>query len=488
MQRQSTRQASEERVHRRHQLPLLIVALVAATAMGGTTAATALAHARQHAAAVAADEEWGSIIDVSHLPPLLTVKGEKPVLDYRIACFVPGPDPLNGPPCDAQGDVFIRAGQQGAFRRLPLSADAETPSDGMYSVSVPDDIAASGDGFSYYAVLRNADTGATSTLPRGGAEAPQRSFSMGAAVEVDLGEHDFGAERSATERVVAADWGSGPGEVGLQTGRDVSTVGPSAFDVGDDGTITVLDQLNGRALRYTPGSATASRATPDEIKLDLTGGIADMSVAEDGTMYILEPNGAGRGETPLLREVAADGTPISATNTAEKITGPVRVGRDGPVVQQFPADQWMPMGTDERLFGLSAQLSAARPGLLQEDGNEIVLLRTGNEIRVAKVSAQRVVEAWRVKSPTDVAEVQLAEAQADGDVVVVARRYTEEDGGYSVLELDGRGIADEFNLGLEDYAETSALTRFRLVGDELYQFGSDPDAMYVDRFELEESR
>src|SRR5207249_1355210 len=82
------------------------------------------------------------------------------------------------------------------------------------------------------------------TVPAGGETAPQRSFPLRDATEVDLGPHTFGRDRAPDERIVTAPWGSDVGEVGLAGSRELGFSGPSSFDVAADGTIAVLDQVN----------------------------------------------------------------------------------------------------------------------------------------------------------------------------------------------------------------------------------------------------
>ena len=95
------------------------------------------------------DRDAARIIDVGHLPPLLRVPGEAATLRFNVFC--PAPD--DGP-CHAGGDVFVRAGLAGAFRAIPLRRTDDV-ADGRYVADVPADLAASPEGFSYYAVLRD---------------------------------------------------------------------------------------------------------------------------------------------------------------------------------------------------------------------------------------------------------------------------------------------------------------------------------------------
>src|SRR5689334_3309665 len=110
------------------------------------------------------------VIDATHVPPILTLRGERTRLRYGLVC-APREDGL---PCDGSGTVFLRAGQTGPFVPYPLQRGDESK-EGRYFLDVPANVAGSPDGFSYYAVLRDDATGATASIPSGGPEAPQVS-------------------------------------------------------------------------------------------------------------------------------------------------------------------------------------------------------------------------------------------------------------------------------------------------------------------------
>jgi len=137
--------------------------------LAGVTAGTVVAGAAiAHRAATGALEPQ---IEATHLPPLLTTPGEQVELRYDMYCLGGGDDPEGTPACDADGTVFVRAGNSGPFREVPLSLDAAAP-EGRYVARVPEAIAGSPSGFSYYTVLRSATSGASLNLPAGGAAAP----------------------------------------------------------------------------------------------------------------------------------------------------------------------------------------------------------------------------------------------------------------------------------------------------------------------------
>src|SRR5436190_4867241 len=155
-----------------------------------------------------------------------------------------------------------------------------------------------------------------------------------------------------------------------------------------------------------------------------------------------------------------------------------------PGLLQEPSDQWMDAAAGGRLLAPDSQRKSGRSGRPLPGGGDVVVLRRGNEIRVATVSGHRVVRSWRVTSETPIAEVQLAEPRGAG-LVLVARVYTDDQDEFVVLVLDAKRLVRSFSLDSADWAETAPLSKFRLVGSSLYQLGSTAAGLFVDRFELE---
>ena len=118
------------------------------------------------------------------------------------------------------------------------------------------------------------------------------------------------------------------------------------------------------------------------------------------------------------------------------------------------------------------------------DGSEVVILRTATRCAWRSSETPRVQRAWVVKSETPLAEVQLAEPCGTG-VVLVTRVFTDDRDEYVVLVLDRRGVVRGFSLDSAEWAEAAPLSRFRLRGSSLYQLGSTPAGLFVDRFDLE---
>ena len=411
-------------------------------------------------------------VDAAHLPPLLALPGEPITLRYAIVC----PPRDDGAPCDGSGEVFARAGDSGPFSSFPLRRGDDSRN-GRYFVELPHEIAATRDGFSYYAVLRDDASGATVTVPAGGEAAPQRGLRIDKATEVELSKHAFGRARKAEARVVAAGWGDDVGEVGLSGSRELGLAGPSAFDVTDDGDVMLLDSVNGRVQRWSHGQATA---TP----LDISGGLSDFAVEADGTLDVLEP---ATLETPFPRLLSfrPDGKLRWSQRLADRTWAKLARGPAGPLVQQQPSEQWLPAAEDGQPLGRTAQARRGRSARNLGNGRGVVVERLGiRELRVADTGRNGISQAWRISSATPLGEVQLAEPVGNR-LLVVVKTYDDDDDEFEIILLGKSGIARRFAVPAAGWAESAPLARFRVAGSALYQLGSTPDGAFVDRFDLE---
>ena len=440
----------------------IVLALFAGPAAGSKQAAHRVAGGRP-------------FIDGAHLPPLLRLPGERTVLRYDIYCTPSDDAPERG--CAGNGTVFVRPGASGPYQALRLTFDAQAV-EGRYAAEVPAEIASSPTGFTYYAVLRDEVSGAAITLPAGGADAPQQSLPIADATVVDLGAHGFGFTRTPDATVAAAAWGTGPRDVGLEEGRLQAPIGASSFDVGPDGAVNLLDEANRRLLRFARGRVSS-------VPLQVDGTIADLAVAADGSLYVLESTGGDR-ETPTLRRFDPDGTPRGSWGTAERTTAAVRIGPNGPITLSYPSSEWMPASDGAQPLGVAAQADAgtvARPLPGGSAGVVAYRLRDGHELRLAVVGPGGVSHAWRILSATAIAEVQLAQLLGSKLVTVFAA-YTDEQSEFEVLVLDPTGAVQQFAVPAAEWAESAPLARFRLDGSSLYQLGSTPSGVFVDRYDL----
>ena len=457
-------------------------ALVALGLSGGALAGALVAGmsgvATTHDVA-AAPAAGAPFIEAAHLPVSLTVPGEPIDLRYDVYCGGPDEDVDTGA-CDATGTAFVRRGDAGDFDEIPFRVD-QGASDGRYVARVPADIAQSPDGFSYYATFRSVSTGALATHPAGGASAPQRSLPLGPSVDVHLGTHVFGATTAPDERAVEASWGDDSGEAGLERGQSLTPLGGSSFDVTRDGTVDVLDEAHRRVLRWRKGATV-----PEDVPVTVNGTLADLAVSPDGeSMYVLEST-AEPGRSPLLRHFSKDGRSKTSARIGERMASQVRIGPTGPVALEQPSEAWMPVIEGDAAVPPDSQRRRGRPGRPIPGGDDVVVLRTGDEIRAAIVGSRGVRRSWRITSETPLGEVQLAEPQANR-LVLVFRVYTATKSEFVALVLDQRGVARELFVDTADWAETAPLSKFRLAGGSLYRLGSTPRGLFVDRYGLEVS-
>ncbi|OLE00969.1 MAG: hypothetical protein AUG91_02815 [Actinobacteria bacterium 13_1_20CM_4_69_9] len=397
------------------------------------------------------------LIDATHVPPVLTVPGEPIRLRYGLVC-TPRADGL---PCDGSGTVYLRAGQSGPFHPFALQR-GDASKDGRYYVDVPRDIAASPEGFSYYAVLRDDATGAAVSVPSGGADAPQVSLPMYEPIAVTLGRHVFGAVRAPDERVAAGAWGSEPDEVGLAGSRELGFTGPSSFDVEPDGTVDMLDSVNGRVVRW-------GRGRRDHVPISGALELADFAAEPDGSFDVLADD--------TLRHLRADGTQKWAQKLAERTWAKLAHGAN---VLQQPSEQWMPVSDggapltrpEQRRGGHAAHL-----GVLVERVGEA-------ELRVAVLRGKAPLRSWRITSETPLGEVQTAEPHGNG-IVVITRAYTDDRDEFVVLVLGPDGLVQRFSVESGSWTETAPLARFRLARGRLYRLRTTEAGAFVDRFDLE---
>jgi len=402
--------------------------------------------------------EAPALIDVTHVPPVLTVPGEPTRLRFGLVC-TPRPEGL---PCDGSGTVYLRSGQAGPFRPYPLQRGEESK-DGRYYLDVPPALDDSRDGFSYYAVLRDDATGATVSTPSGGEAAPQVSFPLQDAATIVLGRHAFGAVREPDGVAASAGWGSGPGDVGLAGSRELGFSGPSSFDVEPDGTVDVLDSVNGRVVRWSNGRR-------EHIPLSGPLELADFAAEPDGSFDVLDQH-------DMLRRYRGDGTEKWAQKVADRTWA--KLDR-GPSVLEQPSEQWMPVAEGEVPLTRAEQ---KRSGRAAHQG--VLVDRVGDgELRVAEVRGDVPFRGWRITSDTPLGEVQLAQPHGNG-VLIVTRAYTDDRDEFVVLLLGGHGLVERFSVASGSWTETAPLARFRLAHGELYRLRTTTTGATVDRFDLE---
>src|SRR5262245_7517289 len=213
------------------------------------------------------------LVDVMHSPPLLVERGQPIPLQYDAVC---GADEL-GTTCPVTGRLYVRSASQQTYQRIPLASDGNS---GLTATLSPD-VGADGS-IAYYAEITDGLGGEATTVPAGGAAAPLRAWFPTEMTSVGLGGHIFGRVRAADGVVLKGHWGSGSGAFGLITGLEQATIGPSAFDVGPDGSVVVLDQVNRRLALLKPGASLAN------VPIKFAGAEGDLAIDAQGSIFVLD--------------------------------------------------------------------------------------------------------------------------------------------------------------------------------------------------------
>ena len=406
--------------------------------------------------------------EILHTPPLLVPRGQAVELDFEVVCARSADEPGAG--CSPKGSVHLRGVGDQEYTDVPLVADR----DGRLSATLGPDYTL-GAGFDYYVDIEDG-RGGSQSLPPGGQDVPQHVWTVSAETTVDLKAHVFGGTRAPGRIVARAEWGRGDRELGLDSGPEQARIGPSAFDVGADGSLVVLDQVNQRLAVYP------SVGSPRHLPIPFDGGEGDVAVGGDGTIYVLD-DGGGMTPTPVVRSFDGDGWPIAGTPIAEPVADMIRIGPDGPVVHSYPSELWYPTGSARPPLSPTRQAELARPGRAVARGAEVLVHATPSQARFALVRNGQVEHSWLLTSSTNLGEVQLAEPYGDG-LLVVLRLWTETQAEFSVLRLEPDRLADSFSVARAEWAESAPLSRFRLHGNTLYQLRSDSSGVEIAAFEI----
>lgn len=320
------------------------------------------------------------------------------------------------------GAVYLRNDLQRTFTRLPMVAVSESAGYGARALvaHVPASLVR-GHQLFYYAVLRDAASGRTATIPAGGASHPELAWVLNRPAAVSLGVHSFGRLR-APDAIVAT---AGPRQVGFYQPPEGAQGGPWSFDLPRDGSIWLSDQENSQLLVWQP---RRSIRPVRSVKLSDPAHIFDFAVAPDGTIYVtyrdlnrrvpgmdynlslaaLSPTGQVRWKGPTIISIA---------------NGRLRFGPDGALYwANGPFDAWTQLTTRAgRLLTIAEQRQRTSPGQPLSGGLQLVTTGIADhELRVALINqADRVVRAWRITSQNDLGGMVATPALVGGDPVLV---------------------------------------------------------------------
>lgn len=137
---------------------------------------------------------------------------------------------------------------------------------------------------------------AADEAPRTASSATEPPIADDAAAPIVIAADE---DARAADVVLAARWGSGRGELGRSRPQEGNPEGPMSFARSGD-ELLVLDQVNGRVVRYDANGKPRST-------FETTATTQDLTVAKDGTVVLLD-----RLVDKTVRLVDRNGRPIGA--------------------------------------------------------------------------------------------------------------------------------------------------------------------------------
>jgi hypothetical protein len=291
------------------------------------------------------------------IPGHLALSGDRMAVSYAVD--TPGV-------ASPTGALFVRNDTMASFERIPLALKR-----GVLRAVVPARLIRP-QKLSYYAVVRDPETGRSTSIPRAGARAPDVVLVLEKPVVVTLGAHRFGHPHAPGVVVARA----GAGEVGWRLprpGEEGTPFGPQTFVVSADRSIWLADGINARLLVWRAGRpGTIARTVP----LPLYQAESDVALGQTDTYYVL------RGLPPPKPRTVLERVSTSGRIWRSELAG-IFSDRDGDLALNTA----LRIGPDARLYAVSG-----RPGSTGgERGWRAVATAHGRRMPVA---AQRLGDFW----------------------------------------------------------------------------------------------
>ena len=258
----------------------------------------------------------------------------------------------------------------------------------------------------------------------GGAVQPAAATSL-APTPVPLGTHRFGHLRPPDAIVAHAD-ANGVGFYQPPQGQDGVAFGPWSFDVAQDGSVWLLDEINHRLLAWRPGRPDRP-ARSVRLPVDPLERVADFAAAPDHSIYAtyVPPPGPGPKTLRLCRLTPDGRVSWTAATTVEIFNAQLRLGPDGTLYVSGGHDgthDWTPLASPAgRPLSLAEQRRRTSPVQPVAGGLRLAAShRAAGDWRfILTDQAGRGAGGWRVTSRTALGGLVATPALVGRDPVVV---------------------------------------------------------------------
>ncbi len=379
---------------------LILGVLIGFAALWSFTTLTKTAQAKPDASKF--DPDVHPVLEVSHRPVVILRSDETAHLEFLFACGY-----FNGPgSCHPTATLFTAWGD-GPFNSTVLDYTD------LATIDMPA-TDSNGKPLRYYVELQDPQAGTNARYPTVGFIEPTVVSSF---VKVNTPA----PEQVTPEVVLQLPWGKGDGQVGRAIGSEGPSFGPDAIDIGPNGTIAILDEVNNRVILADPKHGKMSNFPAT------LSGVGDVAIAATGQIFVLNsaiepdssvntnithlyrfgPNGKLQAKVPIFAELPSM---IMGTRS-------VFDGEDNRTVTPMD-DQGHARSREEQ------RASRAKPELRID-------LADATHARLADEAGGRVFE---VSADADLGLIPLFE-RAAGDYVVV---FQVSDG-FRVLRFDHAG-------------------------------------------------
>jgi hypothetical protein len=407
---------------------------------------------------------------ILHAAPAVVRAGVDVRLSAATICSEPGADHCR----ISEAIAHVSAGGSSGWAELTGSLEQ-----GAYRFSVPASLVPD-DGFSYWLEFRTR-AGTSVAYPPAGENGAIRVVTTAGLVERSLPSFAWGDVRRRDGVVVRLPYGTGNGLVGTTAERtDELPSGPSSFDVGSDGSIYVVDWVNGRVQVFGPsGRFRRAVPAPDPRPLDL-------AVAADGRMYLTT-----LGLDATSYELGETGSVVGRYPVAYGVATRVAAGPEGPRVEVGPG-QWTPVRSAP-----GVPLSAKRQAIEQtaavplEDGSVGVTAELGSgafAVAWTRPDGSRAGAVVELPNGVRAGTGYFVRPLPDGGALVARGLWDDVHFEVGVLRFDARARIVAFSRLPEPSIRQSArfsTVRFREPGEVLAVYADDR-AVTIERFEVME--
>jgi hypothetical protein len=287
------------------------------------------------------------------------------------------------------------------------------------------------------------------------------------------------------EVVVAAEWGSGSGQLGRREANESSPEGPMSFALDARGRTFVLDQINSRVSVFEADGATRNIALPSDT-------IQDIALRDDDGFVVLDRIGS--------QDVAFVDAAGTVTQRVALAGEGVESGGEVTALSLRADGTWVEV-KHERLVriadaeGAAVEPRSIVPGRFTASGGFLRASKSGaRAVALALIEpGKRARALGRVEFPMRVWQILGLEIATDDRIVLAADLYEESPGpafertaaaeSLVVLSRDGSEL-ERFELPAMDGAEES-FRRVRIGADgALYHMGFSDAGVTIRRIWL----